>query len=241
LTNIIAHRGFSSSYPENTALSFEKAIELGVECVEFDVHLTRDGQLVVIHDAAVHRTTDGNGLVADLTLAEIKGLDAGAWFASGFAGQKILTLAETFDLIGDRARMNVQLKADDSSREELTHKSVDELVRHKILYHAYIASEQETVELVKKIDQRVDICNLSVFPTEDYIARSAAINCRILQPRNRQVDADFVNEARRHGMEVNPFFANDEPEMRRLIACGVDGILTDCPDVLVGVIMSSFH
>lgn len=236
MTNIVAHRGFSSSYPENTPVAFEKAIELGVECVEFDVYLTRDGHLVVIHDPTVDRTTDGTGQVGELTLAEIKGLDAGAWFASEFAGQKILTLAETLELIGDRARMNVQLKADDNSRAVLTQKSVDELVRHKVLDHAYIASEQPNIELVKKINPRVEVCNLSVFPTEDYIARSAAIGCRILQPRHHQVDAAFVAEAHRRGMEVNPFFANDEPEMRRLIACGVDGILTDCVDVLVGVV-----
>ncbi len=235
MTNIIAHRGFSSSFPENTAIAFEKAIELGVECIEFDVYLTRDGHLVVIHDGTVDRTTDGTGRVGELTLAEIKCLDAGTWFAPEFAGERIMTLAETLDLIGDRARKNVQLKANDVSRDELTRKSVAEIVRQNALDHAYIASEQETVELVKRLDPRVEICNLSPYPTEDYIARSAAIDCRILQPRHHQVDDEFVRDAHRNGMEVNPFFANDELEMRRLIACGVDGILTDCPDVLVRV------
>ena len=235
MTNIVAHRGFPSSYPENTAIAFEKAIELGVECIEFDVHLTRDGHLVIIHDSTVDRTTDGTGRVADLTLDEIQQLDAGSWFAPEFAGERIMTLAKTLELIGARARMNVQLKANEATREELTRKSVEELARHNVVGHAYIASEQPTVELVRRIDPRVEICNLSVFPTEDYVSRSAAIGCRILQPRNGQVDATFVAEAHRHGMEVNPFYANDEPEMKRLIACGVDGILTDCADVLMRV------
>jgi glycerophosphoryl diester phosphodiesterase len=235
MTNVVAHRGFSSSYPENTAIAFQKAIELGVECIEFDVHLTRDGHLVVIHDGMVDRTTDGTGRVDELTFAEIKRLDAGTWFSPEFATQNILTLAETLELIGDSARVNVQLKANDDSREELTRKSVDGLVRQNVLERAYIASEQPTVELVKVIDSRVEICNLSVFPTDDYIARSAAIECRILQPRHHQVDVAFVEEAHRHSIEVNPFYANDELEMKRLIDCGVDGILTDYPDVLLGV------
>ena len=95
MTNVVAHRGFSSSYPENTAIAFQKAIELGVECIEFDVHLTRDGHLVVIHDGMVDRTTDGTGRVDELTFAEIKRLDAGTWFSPEFATQNILTLAET--------------------------------------------------------------------------------------------------------------------------------------------------
>ena len=235
MTNIIAHRGFSARYPENTAVAFEKAIELGVECIEFDVYLTRDGHLVVIHDATIDRTTDGTGRVDGLTLHEIRRLDAGSWFGPEFAEERILTLAETLQLIGDRAQKNVQLKADDNSRGELTRMAVNEIDRQDAIGHAYIASEQGTIELVKSIDPRVEICNLSVNPTSDYIARSAAIGCRILQPRHHQVDRAFVQDAQEQGMQVNPFFANDEPEMRRLISCGVDGILTDHPDLLMNV------
>lgn len=237
MVNVVAHRGFSGKYPENTAAAFEAAIALGCHTIEFDVHLTRDSQLVVIHDATVDRTTNGTGRVADLTLAELQALDAGSWFRAEFAGEQVLSLAEALTLIGDRARMNVQIKTDDASRAESTRLTVDELVRQGVLANAYIASEQETVELVRQLDPRVAICNLSVFPTETYIARSAAIDCHILQPRNHQVDAAFVAEAHAHGMEVNPFFANDEPEMGRLIECGVDGILTDWPDVLLGNVL----
>ena len=90
----IAHRGFSSQYPENTLLSFQKAIDLGVGLLELDLQLTRDGHLIVLHDKTVDRTTDGSGQAVDLTLDEIKRLDAGGWLAPEFAGQRIPTFME---------------------------------------------------------------------------------------------------------------------------------------------------
>ncbi|MBZ0251997.1 MAG: hypothetical protein K8I02_01540, partial [Candidatus Methylomirabilis sp.] len=91
----IAHRGASGECPENTLAAFGRALEIGVDMVEFDVHLSRDGVPVVIHDDDVRRTTDGRGLVKDLTLAELRRLDAGGWKDARFAGERIPTLEET--------------------------------------------------------------------------------------------------------------------------------------------------
>ena len=233
MVNGVAHRGFSGRYPENTRVAFLKALRLGVDSIELDVHLTRDRELVVIHDSAVDRTTNGLGRVAQMTLSEIKALDAGSWFAAEYSGERILTLTETFEVIKGSVRLNVHVKPDDDNRQELVSLTVEELRRHDAFEYAFVASDQESVKLVPSIEPLFDVCNLSVYPTDTYIARCLAIGCRILQPRNHQVDATFVRKAHRHGIEVNPFFANDVPEMRRLIACGVDGILTDYPDLLM--------
>ena len=98
-TMVAAHRGYKSAYPENTLLAFRKALELGVDMLEFDLRLTLDKEVVVIHDATVQRTTSGAGEVRDYTLAELKSLDAGGWFAREFEGLKIPTLAELCELL----------------------------------------------------------------------------------------------------------------------------------------------
>ncbi len=95
----IAHRGFSGRYPENTMLAFEKALEAGAEGIEFDVHLTKDGQLVIIHDELLDRTTDGKGLVADCTLEELRRLDASAGYKGVYGVNRIPTLEEYYRLI----------------------------------------------------------------------------------------------------------------------------------------------
>lgn len=91
------------------------------------------------------------------------------------------------------------------------------------------------MEQAKRVQPSLIVCNLSTTPRDTYIPRSLALGCAIIQPGNHQVDGAFVAEAHRHGLEVNPFYADDEAEMRRLIACGVDGILTNWPDRLLAI------
>ena len=232
MVKVVAHRGFSGKYPENTEIAFRKALELSVEMIEFDVHLAKDGSLIIIHDATVNRTSNGKGRVADMTLAEIKALDAGAWFSPEFAGQRFPTLQEALDRMGGKVRLNIHVKAYPFDADRLVPSAVKELQARDLLQKAFVASDQEYIELARRIEPRLGICNLSTTPKETYVSRSHGIGCRILQPGNKQVDKALIADAHRHGMEVNPFYADDEAEMRRLIACGVDGILTNYPDLL---------
>ena len=233
MVKVVAHRGCSGRYPESTEIAFRKALALDVEMIEFDVHLAKDESLIVSHDPAVDRTSDGSGKINDMTLPEIKALDAGSWFDEAFVGQRLLTLHETLDLMNDKVRLNVHVKAQEHDRERVVTLTVRELERRNLLRRAFIASDTASIAVVKRIQHALEICNLSTQPKDTYISRSLAIGCRILQPGNQQVDRAFVEEAHRHGLEVNPFYADDLPEMRRLIACGVDGILTNYPDRLL--------
>jgi len=106
----IGHRGASALAPENTLAAFETAIVDGADGLEFDVRLTRDGVPIVLHDAALDRTTSGRGAVAALDLASIRRLDAGAWFGARFRGERVPTLAETLDLARGRCAVNIELK-----------------------------------------------------------------------------------------------------------------------------------
>ena len=235
MVNVVAHRGYSGKYPENTEIAFREALALQVELIEFDVYLSRDEALIVSHDPTVDRTSDGSGEIAQMTLSEIKALDTGSWFDEAFGGQRFLTLQETLDLMDDEVRLNVHIKASEHDRRTVVSLTVQELERRNLLQQAFIASDQETIERVKQIQPELEICNLSTQPKETYIARSRAIGCCILQPGNAQVHRAFVEEAHRYGMEVNPFYADDVSEMRRLMACGVDGILTNYPDRLLAL------
>ena len=107
---VAAHRGWSTVYPENTLLAFRKAIEIGVDQIETDVRITRDGELVCIHDATVDRTTNGTGKVCDKNLAELKTLDAGSWKGAEFAGEKIPTFIEFMELVKDHPTMTLDIE-----------------------------------------------------------------------------------------------------------------------------------
>jgi glycerophosphoryl diester phosphodiesterase len=233
---VFAHRGFSGVYPENTEIAFSMALELGVDGIEFDVRTTKDGHMVAIHDPTVDRTSNGSGAVSELTLEQIKNLDAGSWVSPEFAGQRFMILQEVLDQLGHRAELNIHLKADQSTREKMVHKTISEIEARNLLGEAFVASDQETIELCREIQPALRTCNLATAPADSYMSRSRALGCKMLQPKNADVDIDFVLEAHSLGMVVNPFFADDPDEMRRLMDCGVDGILTNRPDLLVDLI-----
>ena len=109
---VFGHRGARAYAPMNTIPSFELALKQGADGVKLDVRLTRDGEMVILHNETVDETSDGTGHVEDLMLAEIKALDAGAWFNPAFKGTRIPTLDEVFEAIGKRRRINVEIKAD---------------------------------------------------------------------------------------------------------------------------------
>lgn len=105
-----AHRGFSTEYPENTLASIEAAVAAGADRIEVDLALTEDGHVVLMHDATVDRTTDGKGRVKSFTLEELKQLDAGSWKAERFAGERVPTLVEALEAVGDEAELNLEIK-----------------------------------------------------------------------------------------------------------------------------------
>ena len=233
---VFAHRGASGTHPENTAAAFAEALRLGGDAVEFDVRLTADRKMVVIHDAMVDRTSDGHGEVRHMTLAEMADLDAGAWFEARFTGERFMTLEAVLDLLEGDFRLNIHAKVDDRDRDILVPMVARELVRRDLFDQAFIAADQLALALVRRVDARLAICNLSVEPQCNYIRRSRALECRILQPRNAATDAALVAQAHACDMEVNPFYADDEEEMERLIDCGVDGVLTNEPAKLQAVV-----
>lgn len=229
---VVAHRGDSGNHPENTRAAFEAAVALGVECIELDVHRSHDGELVIIHDDRVDRTSDGSGEVSDLAWAQIKALDAGRWFGDAFAGERFLALDEALELIPEPIRLNVHIKTSAETLELVTRSTVSMLRTRGLLERAYVAGDEQTLSMARSECEQLEICNLSVHPAEDYVARSASIGCRILQPGHAMTNTALVEAAHARQMRVFPFFADEPDEMQRLIDCGVDGILTNEPQRL---------
>ncbi|MFA7163177.1 MAG: glycerophosphodiester phosphodiesterase, partial [Eubacteriales bacterium] len=138
---IYAHRGASAYAPENTGSAFTKAIEMGAGGIELDIHMSKDGHLMVIHDESLNRTSNGKGLVKDLSLDELKGLDFGSWFDGSFKGERILTLEECLDLLeGWDGILNVEVKSGPILYDGIEEKLVKVLSEYKMIDRTIVSS-----------------------------------------------------------------------------------------------------
>lgn len=233
---VIAHRGASAVAPANTMTAFEKAAVLGADGIEFDVHLSADGVPVVIHDFAVDATTDSSGRVAEMDLAQIKQLDAGSYFDPAFAGEHIPTLEEVLQAFGNQLLLNIELKST-SPRDNGLEQAVLTLVKQHDLGSRVLLSSFNPFSLrrAKKIAPHVRAGllyapDLPIFLSRAWLAPLFPHEAR--HPEHTMVDARYMAWARRHGYRVNVWTVDDPDEMRRLIDLGVDGIITNVPDVL---------
>ncbi len=235
---IFAHRGAKSVAPENTLPAFQAALEMGVDGIELDVQLSKDGVLVVMHNFTVDETTDGHGNVGDFTAAELARLDAGSHFSPDFAGVGVPTLEQVLDLVAGRCRLNVEIK----SRDPLGGDEADvlaALIRRRNLYDQVLVSSFNPIALIKLrlLDPAVPLALLYYGrPLPSFLAqvwRSPAMRPQALHPHHPLVDAELIALARTIPAQVNTWTVNDVDEARRLAALGVDAIMSDVPDQLI--------
>jgi glycerophosphoryl diester phosphodiesterase len=229
----IAHRGASKAFPENTLSAFRAAAAAGAEMCELDVHLTRDGAVAVIHDDVVDRTTDGRGYVAEMTLAELKRLDAGACFKGPpIKGERIPTLDEVFDAVGARCGLNIELKS-----EGLERKVIGIIRAHGAIATAMASSfEWEWLRTVKTLDADIRLGLLAEANPADLVTSAAAMRAYAINPRSDMVNAALCEAAHGRGLKVLTWTVDDEAAMRALIKMGVDGIMTNRPERLAAVL-----
>lgn len=231
---VIAHRGASAIAPPNTLAAFAKALELGADGVELDVHLSADGVPIVIHDFTVDATTDGHGRVADLTLAQLKQLDVGSRFGAAFAGERIPTLEEALDILAGRLLVNIELKSI-SLRDNGLERAVVALIERLGASDAILLSSFNPFALrrVKKLAPHIPTGLLytpSMPLRRGWPAWVAPLEA--LHPEHTIVNMRTIAWAHRRGYRVYTWTVDDRAEMQRLIALGVDGIITNVPDVL---------
>ncbi len=240
---VIAHRGASAYYPENTLISFEAAIAMGADMVELDAQLTSDGKVVVFHDEKISRCTGGRGRIGDHTLLQLKKLDAGSWFDKKFAGAGIPLLAEVLDLCKNKIAVNIEIKTEavtDVIRggiEEMCIRLVDRAgMRKHVVFSSF---DPRAILHLKQIDRQIPAAFLfekryypSQLPSEMIASLDAdAFNCS-----RRELGRKWLADLKLHGIPVNVYTVNDERDMKRLLALGVDGMFTNCPDILISVL-----
>ncbi len=226
---ILGHRGASHAAPQNTLAAFCKAADVGADGVELDVHLSRDGVPVVIHDDSVDATTDGKGLVCEMTLAQLKTLDAGVRFGAQFAGERIPTLEEVLEVVGKRLLVNIELKSEQT-----------------------VALVSAVVALVRRMGMTSRVWFSSFKPYALYRARALApeIPCGLLygplnpgtlllrpftpyealHPYKDMVTERFISRAHQRGLRVFTWTLDDPAVARRFADWGIDGIITNEPE-----------
>ncbi len=230
----IAHRGASAVAPENTLAAFHKALELGADGIELDVRLCADGTPVVIHNPSVDATTDGSGSVAQMTLRELKQLDAGAWFAPAFAGERIPTLEETLAAVGGRLLVNIELKGKAILGRRLVRATVDLIERYCLAERVLVSSFNPLLlHRVQRIAPKIATGLLYLWAFLPGVAQRVAPQpYTALHPSVGILTQDHRDWIRRHPYRIHVWTVDEPTEMRRLIEWGVGGIITNTPDVL---------
>jgi glycerophosphoryl diester phosphodiesterase len=229
----IAHRGACGYAPENTLSAFRRAVSLGVTFIETDLQLSRDARLVAIHDETVERTTNGQGNVRDLTLAELRRLDAGSWFGSEFAGEHIPTLEEILEFSKKYdAVFYLELKPAGAWGAE--HALVSALRESQQAARAVVISFDDTmISAVRKLEPTLMTGLLLEAQIENALERALDAGARQLAVRGDLVSPALIAEAHKKDLQVICWTVNHPAHMRLLIAAGVDGIMSDYPDRVV--------
>ena len=230
---VIAHRGASGHAPENTLGAFKKAVAMGATFIETDLQLSRDARFVAIHDSTVNRTTNGDGVVHEMTLAELRRLDAGSWFGSEFAGERIPTLEEllAFSKKNDVV-FYLEMKPAGSWGGE--HALIGALRESGEIPRSVVISFDASIVLnLRKIEPTLMTGLLYDGQIENPVKKAVEVGARQLLVRGDLVTPALLTEARKKDLQVVCWTVNHPAHMRMLMAAGVDGIMSDYPDRLV--------
>lgn len=233
MTKNFAHRGFSGKYPENTMLAFRKAVDEGVDGIELDVQLTKDGEVVIIHDETIDRTTDGKGLVVSYTYDELRKFDASFKFRGEYGFNPIPTLREYFELVKDKNLVtNIELKTG---------------------LNEYFGIEEKVWELIKeyRLEERVIISSFNHYSvlrmknlapnlkygllTEAWIIGAGKytedVGVECYHPHFLSMTDENVKELKEHNIEINVYTVNEEKDIRDMIEKGIDIVIGNYPDL----------
>jgi glycerophosphoryl diester phosphodiesterase len=234
----VAHRGYSAVAPENTLPALAAAILAGATLIEFDVRTTADGVPVLMHDRAVDRTTDGTGLVADLTLDEVSALDAGSWFSPAYAGARVPLLAEVLDLFPPApAGPQLLLEIKPPATPEQVKTILGQVADGGLLGRTVVQSfDPAVLRLVAETAPELRRGLLRVGFGADPVGSARELGVAFCNPSAADVLADPPTVARlaAAGVAVMPWTANDPGDWPALLAAGVAGLITDVAGTLAG-------
>jgi glycerophosphoryl diester phosphodiesterase len=240
---VIAHRGASAYYPENTIASFTGAIKLGAGMVELDVQLTADGEVVVFHDEKINRCTNGRGRVVEYSLPALKKFDAGSWFHKKFQGEKIPLLAEVLSVCKNEIAVNIEVKTEavaDHITGGIEEKCLQIVEKSGMRGHIVFSSfDPRALIHLQQIDSSLPTavlfekkCYGSHLPSDiiNFLG-AGAFNCS-----SKELNSKWLADLQFKNIPFNVYTINSEKKMKQLLAAGAGGIFTNCPDILIRVL-----
>lgn len=235
---IIAHRGYSAKYPENTLAAFRAAAELPIYGVEFDVHLTKDRHVVVIHDESINRTSNGVGFVKDMTLEELRKFDYGSWFSEEFTGEGIPTLSEVLAIYSNtNLRINIEIKSDIFVYEELEELVLREVKALGLEEQVIISSfDHETIQRVARLAPNVENAALFANVVLNLTEYQKLIPAKALHVSLPSAVRNPVQDAIQSGSLVRVYTVNEKAHAEILLNSGVDAIFTDEPEMMIELV-----
>ena len=247
--NVISHRGANHIAPQNTLAAFRKSIGFNVEGVETDVHLTKDGIPVICHNYTVDKTSDGKGEINSHTLDELKSFDFGSYFHHTYKGTKIPTLEEFLSLM-ETAKlkiMNIEIKSPKDKDYSIVEKVIEAVKAHNLFDRLLISSFD--ADLLVKVKDTDEKCKTGFLYSPDKILAlkmwnravdfAKSIGADALHPHQVYVNREYVEQAHENGIMVNPWTINKEKDIRKMIEFGVDGVITDVPNIAKEIIASA--
>lgn len=232
------HRGSSAIAPENTIAAFRQAAEHGAKWVELDVALNADGDLIVIHDDSVDRTTDGSGNLGALTTAQIKALDGGSWFGTNFTGEKIPTLDEVITALGGFGlNINVEIKQHPhhKSLDQLVNAVADAIAKRPSHMEIMISSfDPECLKAMHKREPNLELAMLWGRVPDDWEAKLASIPATSIHAHYKGLCIGLLEQTSAKGIKVRAWTSNDPVELASFWHAGLTGVITDDPRVYLG-------
>lgn len=232
---LIGHRGASGYEPENTLNAFHKAIVMNCDGIELDAQLSKDNELVIIHDETLERTTTGNGYVKEKDLNELQALEAGIWCGKLYSGYAIPTLASILSTIPKNLLINVEIKGESDASWTLEKKLLELIYQYDVLENVLISSfDHRILRNIRMLDEHVRIGVLLKEAIEDLSSYldQFQFNAYSIHPPTEIVDAQFVESLKGKGYKIFPYTVNEKNQASRFMELGIDGIITDYPDVL---------
>jgi len=234
---VIGHRGAASLAPENTFAGFDLAIEIGVDALETDVQRTKDGTLVLFHDARIERTTNGSGWLQHMSWRELRELDAGSWFHQQFAGERIPLLTEFLQRYGRRIPIELEVKQAGIEQEV-----VGTVSEHNLLERITFTSfDFSTVSRIKELAPQANVGFLTSSISEKTVARVRHAGVTQFCPLARKVTKALVDRWRSQGLFIRAWGVKNVALMRQAISAGVDGMTVDFPNVLLAELGRGGH
>jgi glycerophosphoryl diester phosphodiesterase len=249
--SVIAHRGFSSVAPENTISAVKKALELGVDIIEIDVHLTKDSIPVLFHDNTLNRTSTGKGQISKYTFAELTSFDAGVKYSKKYRGEKIPSLEEVIKLVNGQCKLLIEIKPNGSKNKGIE-KIVADLIKENRAYDWCIVQSFSTkvIKNTRAADPKIEVfkifaAKLMIFPVyfDSGITMASPRRFKLADGINinyKFVTSRLVKKIHKSGKKIFVWTVNDPEEMKQMINLEVDGVITNYPNIFTDLLKHSY-